>query len=61
MSPCTVRVITASLATCVEATMRDAYFIDYYMTLVVTSSEVIAVWQRTPAQTTLAAELLTGS
>lgn len=71
--------------TCVEATARDAYFVDYYVMLVqdccgaldeedhrvaakrfardygpvVTSSEVIAVWQRTPAQTHAAtAELL---
>ena len=74
--------------TCVEATARDAYFIDYYVTLVqdccgaldeedhrtavkrfardygpvITSSEVIAVWQRTPSQTrAAAAELLPGS
>ena len=74
--------------TCVEATARDAYFIDYYVTLVqdccgaldeddhrtalkrfardygpvVTSSEVIAAWQRTPSQTrAAAAELLPGS
>jgi ureidoacrylate peracid hydrolase len=71
--------------TCVEATARDAYFVDFYVTLVqdccgaldeedhrvavkrfardygpvVTSSEVIAVWQRTPAKThAVTAELL---